>query len=109
MAGCLSYLQQVLVGKLSHRSPHCHIGRQVEDCIAVVVLTNLHKVSCTSVCEEVDPIFWIERISREILDEVVVHMIWSVCSQIIFIGLVGGVWTFIHVPPVPRLLHQLVS
>lgn len=94
------------MGNLGYRSSHSNVGRQVKYRIAVMVLSDLHKVSRTSISKEVHPVLWIESICCKVLNKIMVYVIPSICCQVIFIGPIGSVQALIHVPPVPGLVSQ---
>jgi hypothetical protein len=101
VGGIEDLLEQIAMRRKSYTRSVGNVCRQVKDCISVVMLGNLHKVLCTSIREEVNPFFGIEDGCCEVLDEVVVHYIWTVGVEMVLPGLVGFSRATVKSPPVP--------
>ena len=97
----VSYLKQVSVWELSNRCPLSHIRRQVEDCIAIVMLANLNEIVGSGIGKQVNPLLGIPGRSSKILYEIIVYMIRSVSFQAVLVCFFWCVWPQILVPPVP--------
>ena len=66
-----------------------------------MMLGNLDKIFCTCIGKQVHPFLRIPRIRREILDEVVIHNIRTVCLVVILVCLRERVRPSIKGRPIP--------
>jgi hypothetical protein len=61
----------------------------------------LYEIIGASVGEEINPLFWVESGSCEVLDEVVIDVVWAVGCEIILVRFFWSVGTEVFIPPVP--------
>ena len=98
--GIEEHLHQILVRVLSHARPLRHVLRQIKDCKSIIMLCDLHKILCSSVREQIDLFLWIEDRGREVVDEVIIHMLLTISPEIVLVSLDRCPRTFVHIPPV---------
>lgn len=94
-------LQKVAVRRKSDTRSVRNVSRQVKNSISVVMLAHLHKILCTGIGEEVDPFLGVKDRGCEVLDEVIVHHIWSVGVEVVLPGLISCIWSLVEIPPIP--------
>jgi hypothetical protein len=61
----------------------------------------LYEIVGASVGEEIHPFLWVKCGSGEVLDEVVVDMVWAVGCEVVLVCFFWGVGTEVFIPPVP--------
>jgi hypothetical protein len=61
----------------------------------------LNEIIGASVGKEIDPFLWVEGRSSEVLDEVIVDMVWAVGCEVVLVCFFWGVGAEVFIPPVP--------
>jgi hypothetical protein len=61
----------------------------------------LNEIISASVSKEIYPFLWVECGSSEVLDEVVVDVIWAVSCEVVLVCFFRGIGTEVFIPPVP--------
>ncbi len=90
-----SHLKQIAVRKLLDGRPLGHILGQIENRHAVVMLADLDEVIGTCSIKQIHPLFGVECVGCEILNEVVVNHVRSVRLQMMLIRMDRVVWSLV--------------